>query len=101
MKPEKKPYRIFKDTTGCKCCGSGTMWGVIGPGEVQLATSYANKEDAEFMREMCNYAYSQGYDKGCKKDSEVPWNIRGYKKGDTLIQLGRKVRFDGKRWRKV
>jgi hypothetical protein len=60
----KKPYRVVKETCGCQTCGNGSMWAVVGPGEVQLATSYMFKEDAEYLRDMCNLAFEKGVDRG-------------------------------------
>ena len=87
----KKPYRVSVETTGCKCCGGGTFWSVVGPGEVSLATSYADKEDAEFLRDMCNMAYLAGMDKGLKKTVPGPGDELRY-----AAQIADLYRQDGR-----
>jgi hypothetical protein len=57
---EKEAYRVEIDVSGCPKCGHGAYWDVIGPDDVALATSYADKEDAIEIAEILNMAYEAG-----------------------------------------
>ena len=55
---DMEPYKVVQDEAGCEKCQAGSTWTVEDPDGVCIGTSYINKEDAEYMAEMMNGAYT-------------------------------------------
>ena len=59
-KPSSEPFFIEVDDNGCKHCGRGRTYTIIGPNDVGLGTSYEDEEQASELCEMLNGAYYIG-----------------------------------------
>lgn len=53
-------YRVEIDKKGCAHCGAETYWTVVGPGEVDIGSSWADEETANDIRDLMNMAYDAG-----------------------------------------
>jgi hypothetical protein len=58
--PTKEPYFVEVDVTGCRCCGAGKTWTVIGPDGVAASRSWECVSDAEDFAEALNDAFYKG-----------------------------------------
>lgn len=56
----KQAYRVEFDMKPCQHCGLGATYAIIGPGEIALAVTYDDKDDAEYVAEILNEAFIQG-----------------------------------------
>lgn len=56
----KTPYRVEMDHIGCMNCKANRTWQVVGPGEVAMATSYDDKDDADALADALNDAFEEG-----------------------------------------
>ena len=66
--PETPAYRVEQDKTGegCKECGYGNLWDVIGPDGVAYSISWTEQSDAQDFADAMNQAYEEGQATGHK-----------------------------------
>jgi hypothetical protein len=58
---KSRPYEVHAERPGCIHCGSGAGWDVVFmPTETGLSTTFDDKEEAEYMAQCMNAAYSEG-----------------------------------------
>lgn len=65
---QTKPFFVEPEKDGCRRCGSGKSWNVIGPDDVALSTTFDDEDDAVHHAEILTEAYSAGYRKGACGD---------------------------------
>ena len=53
-------YKVERYNQGCKECGDGATWVIVGPDGVASATSYGDKDQADEICELQNEAYEKG-----------------------------------------
>jgi len=59
-KKEEDPYFVEVDSNGCRHCGVGRTWTVIGPNGVGASRSWEDEEDAENFADSLNEAFWRG-----------------------------------------
>lgn len=59
-KKKEEPYFVEVDQNGCKHCGAGKNYTVIGPDGYALSQSWGDEEDASDIAEWLNEAYYHG-----------------------------------------
>ncbi len=60
-------YVVELDKQGCECCGAGNYWTVVGPDDVGISQSFADRCVAEDTAELMNSAFAAG-----RKDQPDP-----------------------------
>jgi hypothetical protein len=54
------PYKVEIDIDGCRECGCGKSWAIVGPGDVQRSTTYGDIDEAGYIADEMNEAFSLG-----------------------------------------
>ena len=54
------PYHIEVERDGCRFCGAGKTYWVVGSDDVADGTTYENEEDALDLADMLNDAFENG-----------------------------------------
>jgi hypothetical protein len=72
MPLEHAKYFVEPEKEGCRRCGEGKTWNVIGPDDLALSTTFEDKDDAEHHASILNEAWRLGYVSGTRGDAETP-----------------------------
>jgi hypothetical protein len=67
----KDAYFVEPEKEGCRRCGQGKTWNVIGPDDLALSTTFEDKDDAEHHASILSEAWRLGYTSGTQGE-ETP-----------------------------
>lgn len=60
VRTKEPAYFIEVDQNGCRTCGAGRSWVVIGPNGIGGSTTYLDSDDAQEIADMMNDAFEHG-----------------------------------------